>query len=216
MKTVIQPKMLYLGTPVVLISTLNEDGTPNIAPMSSAWWLRQSCMLGLGKSSKTAENLLRERECVLNLPSADLVDVVDRLAMLTGRDPVPTYKLQMGYRFEPDKFGVAGLNTETSDLVKAPRIGECPIQLEARIVRVHEFGEAESLHVAFEASILRVHMEDDLLMDGTSNYIDSERWRPLIMSFCEFYGLGQKLGQSKLARAWAPAGKTKKIPASRF
>jgi flavin reductase (DIM6/NTAB) family NADH-FMN oxidoreductase RutF len=32
----IEPSILYLGTPVVLISTLNEDGGANIAPMSSA------------------------------------------------------------------------------------------------------------------------------------------------------------------------------------
>jgi flavin reductase (DIM6/NTAB) family NADH-FMN oxidoreductase RutF len=32
----IEPPILYLGTPVVLISTLNEDGSANLAPMSSA------------------------------------------------------------------------------------------------------------------------------------------------------------------------------------
>jgi flavin reductase (DIM6/NTAB) family NADH-FMN oxidoreductase RutF len=35
----IEPAILYFGTPVVLISTQNEDGTANLAPMSSAWWL---------------------------------------------------------------------------------------------------------------------------------------------------------------------------------
>lgn len=34
--TVIEPNILYFGTPVVLISTENADGTPNLAPMSSA------------------------------------------------------------------------------------------------------------------------------------------------------------------------------------
>jgi flavin reductase (DIM6/NTAB) family NADH-FMN oxidoreductase RutF len=48
MKKVIQPKILYFGTPVVLISSLNPDGSTNLAPMSSAWWLGQSCMLGMG------------------------------------------------------------------------------------------------------------------------------------------------------------------------
>jgi flavin reductase (DIM6/NTAB) family NADH-FMN oxidoreductase RutF len=31
-----EPAILYFGTPVVLIGTSNEDGTPNLAPMSSA------------------------------------------------------------------------------------------------------------------------------------------------------------------------------------
>ena len=32
----VEPAILYFGTPVVLISTVNEDGTSNLAPMSSA------------------------------------------------------------------------------------------------------------------------------------------------------------------------------------
>ena len=35
----IEPAILYFGTPVVLVSTLNEDGSANLAPMSSAFWL---------------------------------------------------------------------------------------------------------------------------------------------------------------------------------
>jgi len=30
------PAILYFGTPVVLISSVNEDGSYNLAPMSSA------------------------------------------------------------------------------------------------------------------------------------------------------------------------------------
>ena len=39
MKRVLNPKMLYFGTPVVLVSSLNGDGSTNVAPMSSAWWV---------------------------------------------------------------------------------------------------------------------------------------------------------------------------------
>jgi flavin reductase (DIM6/NTAB) family NADH-FMN oxidoreductase RutF len=35
----IWPSILYFGTPVALITTLNADETPNIGPMSSAWAL---------------------------------------------------------------------------------------------------------------------------------------------------------------------------------
>lgn len=90
MQKAIEPKILYFGTPVVLISTLNEDRSANLAPISSAWWLDQSCMLGMSSRSQTVQNLLRERQCVLNLPSAHLVGAVDRLALLTGRNPVPS------------------------------------------------------------------------------------------------------------------------------
>ena len=45
---VAEPAILYFGTPVVLIGTSNDDGSYNLAPMSSAWWLGWRCMLGLG------------------------------------------------------------------------------------------------------------------------------------------------------------------------
>jgi flavin reductase (DIM6/NTAB) family NADH-FMN oxidoreductase RutF len=120
MHKTIEPTILYFGTPVALISSLNEDGTPNLAPMSSVWWLGWSCMLGLGQMGQTSANLARTRECVINLPSADMASHVDRLAMTTGRDPVPEKKLSWGYRHEADKFGLAGLTPVASEAV-APR-----------------------------------------------------------------------------------------------
>src|ERR1017187_260650 len=104
MHKTIDPTILYFGTPVALISTLNPDGSPNLAPMSSAWWLGWSCMLGLGQMGQTSDNLIRTRECVINLPSEDLVTHVDRLALTTAKNPVPDRKRQWGYRHEPDKL----------------------------------------------------------------------------------------------------------------
>src|SRR5438309_8913427 len=113
----IEPTILYFGTPVALISTLNPDGSPNLAPMSSAWWLGWSCMLGLGQMGQTSDNLLRTRECVINLPSEHQVTQVDRLALTTGKNPVPEKKRQWGYRHEPDKFGTADFSAQPSEVV---------------------------------------------------------------------------------------------------
>lgn len=99
----VEPSILYFGTPVVLLSSLNSDGTINVAPMSSAWWLGWNCMFGLGAKAHTAQNILRERECVLNLPSVAMVAAVNKLAKLTGSDPIPPHKQAMGYRFEKHK-----------------------------------------------------------------------------------------------------------------
>ncbi|HZS62761.1 MAG TPA: hypothetical protein VFA43_26105, partial [Gemmatimonadaceae bacterium] len=68
-----EPSILYFGTPVVLISSQNEDGSANLAPMSSAWWLGWRCVLGLNATSKTTLNMIRTGQCVLNLPSSDNV-----------------------------------------------------------------------------------------------------------------------------------------------
>lgn len=57
--------ILYFGTPVVLISTLNEDGSCNLAPMSSAFWLGWRCLLGLAAISKTTQNMIRSPDLEL-------------------------------------------------------------------------------------------------------------------------------------------------------
>jgi flavin reductase (DIM6/NTAB) family NADH-FMN oxidoreductase RutF len=203
MHATIDPAILYFGTPVVLVSTTNPDGSPNLAPMSSAWWLGKSCLLGFGARSHTPANLLRTGECVLNLPSVDLVAAVDRLAKTTGSSPVPPHKVAMGYRHEHDKFGVAGLTPVASETVLPPRVGECAVQLEARLEGSHALAASDPDRrgklVALEVRIVRVHVDARILRDGTADRIDPDRWRPLIMSFTEFYGLGPRVHRSTLA-----------------
>src|SRR3982751_6484738 len=102
-------KVLYFGTPVVLVSTVNPDGAPNLAPMSSAWWLGRSAMLGLGNRSQTSANLRRHGECVLNLAPSTMAGAVDRIALTTGRAEVAPAKAAQGYRHVADKFALGGL-----------------------------------------------------------------------------------------------------------
>jgi len=46
-KLPISPKILYLGTPLALITSVNEDSSPNLAPVSSFWALGWTITLGL-------------------------------------------------------------------------------------------------------------------------------------------------------------------------
>ncbi|WP_442876044.1 flavin reductase family protein [Amycolatopsis sp. NBC_01480] len=201
--TAIEPGILYFGTPVVLISTSNEDGSPNLAPMSSAFWLGWRGMLGLGARSKTTVNLRRTRECVLNLPSDALAAAVDRLALTTGSDPVPPGKVQRGYFHVADKFGRAGLTPVPSETVAPPRVAECPVAMEAVLEAVHPFADDDEAQrggvVGLEVRIQRVFVHEDIRLPGTSDRIDPDRWRPLIMSFQQLYGLGPRVRESTLA-----------------
>lgn len=194
-------KVLYFGTPVVLVSSRNPDGTTNVAPMSSAWWLGQAAMLGMGASSQTVVNLRREPDCVLNLAPSHLAPAVNRLAMTTGRPKVPEGKAAMGYEYEPDKFAHAGLTRQQSDLVSVARVQECPIQLECRVVTTHSFEGPEITAVAVQVEVVRAHVDDSLLLPGT-HYVDPLRWDPLIMKFCDFFGSGMPVQASRLAEAW--------------
>lgn len=203
MHKTIEPTILYFGTPVALISTLNEDGSTNLAPMSSVWWLGWSCMLGLGQMGQTSANLLRTRECVINLPSEAQVANVDRLAMTTGRDPVPEVKSRWGYRHERDKFGIAGLTPQKSEAVAPPRALECPVQLEGIVHDARPFGKNVSAH-AFEIHVVRLHVDESLLTPGSDParpHIDPVKWRPLLMSFCRFFGVGEEVHPSRLAES---------------
>jgi len=204
MHIVTKPAILYFGTPVVLVSTVNENNTYNLAPISSAFWLGWRCIIGIGASSKTAENLRRTKQCVLNLPSIHEVEAVDRLALTTGSNPVSESKQRKGYTFQPDKFKIAQLTPTTSDKVAAPRVLECPVQLEAEVIHVHSVAEEDPEqrgHVlSIELKIVRVHVEETLLMSRDSNRINPEKWRPLLMSFQHFFGLGQKVYPSTLSK----------------
>jgi flavin reductase (DIM6/NTAB) family NADH-FMN oxidoreductase RutF len=203
MHTVIDPAILYFGTPVVLVSSTNADGSPNLAPMSSAWWLGRSCLLGFGARSHTPANIQRTGECVLNLPSVREVAAVDRLARTTGSDPVPPHKQAMGYRHERDKFGVAGLTPLASEAVAPPRAAECPVHLEATLQAVHPLAAGDPARrgalVALELRIVRVHVHESIRLPGHADRVDPLRWRPLVMSFQRFFGLGAEVHPSRLA-----------------
>ena len=199
MHRTIEPTILYFGTPVALISTLNEDGSPNLAPMSSAWWLGWTCMLGLGGTGQTSDNLIRTRQCVINLPSASLVSNVDRLAMTTGKKAVPDRKREWGYRYESDKFRLAGFTPVASETVAPPRVQECAVQMEGCVHTFHAFGKNVNAY-AFEVHINRLHVDQDILMgDGHRPHVDPVKWQPLIMSFCRFFGLSGEVHASRLA-----------------
>lgn len=203
MHEVIDPAILYFGTPVVLVSSTNPDGSANLAPMSSAWWLGRNCMLGFGARSQTPANLIRTGECVLNLASVREVAQVNRLARTTGSNPVPPHKVAMGYRHEADKFAAAGLTALESDIVAPPRVAECPVHLEAVLEAAHPLeasdpGRAGKL-VALEVRIVRVHVDPAVRMEGHDDRIDPVKWRPLMMSFCQFFGLGEMIHPSTLA-----------------
>jgi hypothetical protein len=73
--------------------------------------------------------------------------------------------------------------------------------MEGIVHQVHPFGKNVSAN-AFEVHIVRLHVEESLLVgEGPRPHIDAERWRPLIMSFYRFFGLGGDVHPSRLAES---------------
>lgn len=189
----IEPKILYFGSPVALISSLNEDGTTDLAPISSFWALGWTLTLGLLVETKTADNVARHRECVVNIPSPEMWESVERLAPLTGKNPVPELKAKQ-FRFEPRKFETARLTPLASESVQPMRAKECPVHLEARVTAVHPLA-GDRLNqlgggVAAEVEVLRVHVADDYVLND--HYIDPAKWSPLIYNFRHYFRLADR------------------------
>ena len=183
---------------MALISSLNEDRETNLAPISSFWALGWTFVLGLADQTKTAENIRRHLECVINLPSPKMWPQVEKLAPLTGKNPVPENKSEQ-FHYRREKFAAASLTPLESELVSPARVKECPVQLEARVSAVH-FLQGEKLRelgggVAAEVEILRVHVASDLVLND--RYINPAKWSPLIYNFRHYYQLADtELGKT--------------------
>ncbi|KAK5995106.1 hypothetical protein PT974_03500 [Cladobotryum mycophilum] len=219
--SVISPAILYWGTPVVLVTSDNGDGTDNICAISSVFWLGHRCVLGFAAISKTPMNILRSGQCVVNLPDDAMAHHVNALATTTGTEDVSRSKIDRGYRYVKDKWTCANLTPQKSDFIRPARILECPVQMECELAEGHElmkdFPDLKGGVVAFELKVLRVHVLNQLRMPGHPNRIDPDRWRPMIMSFQELYGLaGGKVAKSQLGkiheekyRGWTRSGVVK-------
>jgi len=189
----IEPKILYFGTPVALVSSLNEDETTDLAPISSFWALGWTMILGLLTETKTADNFARHRECVVNLPSPEMWQKVEKLAPLTGKNPVPDLKAKQ-FHYEPRKFEAAGLTPLASEIVKPMRTEECPVQMEARVTALHQLAgdrlEELGAGVGAEVEVVRVHVASDFILKDS--YIDPTKWSPLIYNFRHYFQLADE------------------------
>lgn len=190
---VIEPSVLYLGTPAYLVGTLNPNGTTNIAPASSHFALGRVIVLGLEEGGQSLDNARRHGEVTVNFPAAHQWQHVERLAGVTGKHPVPADKLGQ-YVYEPNKFVRAGLTAAPSDLVAVERVADAPIQLEARVLRITP--GAAGIYGIVEAEVVRVHAARDITVEGT-NHIDPDAWHPLIYAYRHFYDRGAEVGWTR-------------------
>jgi flavin reductase (DIM6/NTAB) family NADH-FMN oxidoreductase RutF len=108
--------------PVVLLTTARA-GKANVMPMSWYSMLEfEPPLVGCVVSNRNhSYGLLKaSRECVINIPTADLAKQVVSCGNSTG--------------LRTDKFGKFGLTPGPADRVAAPLIDECYASLECRVV----------------------------------------------------------------------------------
>jgi len=191
----IRPSILYVGTPVALITTVDEYGNDNIGPMSSVWALDQHLVLGLRESSKTFQNLIQQKQCVINFPHYSLFEQVENIANLTGLNLVPENKKDR-YKYSADKFAAGSFSRLPSAEVVPPRIAECPIQMEAVLKDVLYLPDSSVGYTAAAlcVEVLCVYAQEAFIIK--ENHIDPSKWNPLIYNFRHYFGLGKELGKT--------------------
>lgn len=190
----IDPGMLYYGNTVVLLSTLNPDGTTNIAPMSSTWALGHTIVLGMGVGSRTATNLRERGEAVLNLPGVELWKQVERLGDTTGNT---RGQVQHGHGSVPcaDKFAAVGLDRQPSQTVSCDRVAQCRLQIEVCVVGAAP--DADGHFLIAQTHVQMVHADPAIVVPGTS-HVDPRLWKPLIYNFRHYHTLGSQVGESAI------------------
>jgi flavin reductase (DIM6/NTAB) family NADH-FMN oxidoreductase RutF len=125
-------RMVWHPTPLMnqvqLVTTRNADGTSNVAPKSCvSLMIFRPLLLAMGCNAThwTAINLRRDRECVINVPGAELA----RQAWAASELP------------HPRTIESAGLTAIPSRDVQAPSIAECRAHLECGYESEIAYGE---------------------------------------------------------------------------
>ncbi len=138
--------------PVVLLTCVGRDGSPNILTVS---WVSVVCgtppMVGVAvRTERFSYNRIRETgEFVLNIPSAALLRAVDFCGTVSGETV--------------DKFAQANLTAVPGIKVRPPMIAECPVNLECVVRQTLPLGS----HVLFLAEVAAVHADAEVVEDGT-------------------------------------------------
>ncbi|MCG2632534.1 flavin reductase family protein [Bradyrhizobium sp. WYCCWR 13023] len=108
--------------PIVLVSSAHKDET-NI--MTMGWHMMMEftpALIGciISSENHSFELIRRSRQCVINIPTADLAATVVKIGNCSGRDV--------------DKFSEFGLTPRAGTHVRAPLVEECYANFECRLV----------------------------------------------------------------------------------
>ncbi len=184
--------MIY-PLPAVMVSVSDLAGNSNIITVA---WTGTVCtnpaMLYISvRPERYSYHMLKESgEFVVNLTTERLAFAADYCGVKSGRDV--------------DKFKALHLTKEPAEHVAAPMIGESPVNIECRVVRVEELGS----HHMFLAEVLAVHV-DEAYMDGKGRFQLADA-KPIAYSHGEYFSLGKELGRFGFSVMKKKKGKNKR------
>jgi flavin reductase (DIM6/NTAB) family NADH-FMN oxidoreductase RutF len=149
--------------PIAWISTVSKEGIYNIAPFSFYMGISSSPPLiavSIGKKDEenkkdTWKNIEETGEFVINVVTYDLVEKMNITAL--------------PFDEKVDEFKESGLTPIPSDIIKAPRIKESPINIECKKFMILEIADMGLIF----GEILRYHINDNLLNE--KGYVDNKK-----------------------------------------
>jgi len=168
--------MLY-PLPVVMVSAADKTGKYNIITIG---WAGTVCtnppMVSISvRPERYSFRILQEtEEFVINLTTRELAYAADYCGVKSGR--------------EVDKFKALGLTPLAADKVRAPLIGESPVNIECRVRRVIPLGS----HHMFLAEVTAVHA-DKKFMDKKHKF-HLETADPIVYSHGSYFVCGEQVG----------------------
>lgn len=145
--------------PIAFVSTVGPDGVFNLAPFSLVTPISMDpIVVGFSIGSKQG----RKKDTLVNIEATGeyvINAVTERLA-------APMNQASADYPPEVDEFGAVGLTPLPGDLVRAPRVGESPISLECRLVRILEFGRPPRQNRFVVGEVVLIHVQDAFCAGG--------------------------------------------------
>jgi flavin reductase (DIM6/NTAB) family NADH-FMN oxidoreductase RutF len=144
--------------PIALASTINEDGSPNLAPFSffNVFSANPPILIfsparrGADNTTKHSyENVKAIPEVVINIVNYDI-----------------TYQMVLSSANYPEgvnEIEKAGFTAIDSDLIRPKRIAESPVQFECIVKEVIELSDGPAAGNLVLAEVVKIHVQEDLL-----------------------------------------------------
>lgn len=168
--------MLY-PLPVVMVSMADRDGKFNIITIA---WAGTVCtnppMVSISvRPERYSYPILKETgEFVINLTTRELAFATDFCGVKSGRDI--------------DKFQTLHLTPLEASQVRAPLIGESPVNIECRVRQIMPLGS----HHMFLADVAAVHADRKYMDEKRKFHL--EKAEPIVYSHGAYLCCGEQLG----------------------
>lgn len=164
--------------PVLIVSTYNEDGTPNA--MNAAWggtYDNDQVVLCLSPEHKTTQNILARKAFVVSMADAAHAAPCDYVGIVSGNSV-------------PDKVARAGFHVTKSEHVDAPMIDELPLTLECKLVSFDE--ETELLL----GEVVNVSVDERALDENGKLDVAKLHIITFDSANHDYFALGEKVGRA--------------------